>query len=387
MKNLLFIFVFVFAFTFMQGQDPIANGDFENWTTIPDYNGTGQPVELADDWEVTVAEVSGTVSTYIEKISSDPYSGDYCIKVFNRTNAMGYCGSVDFNGMMNGKIAHDFGGEKPTSLNGYYKFMGFNDDPMYINVALWNGETQISDDAYTSPDQKYTWTKFSIPIGYTGAGNPDGMNISLLSTFGMSWSLGTFIMLDSLWFDYSGCATTLHFDTQAQSVVAEISKPASFTVDMGTSGTGTVKYQWKFSNDDGVTWNDASGTNNEATYTIASVQESDYGKYKCVVDDDNNCPRESYIADLTSNFINEVINKDNIVVFPVPAKNFFNYTLGGESIDKIELYDVIGRLKYENNNIRTSFGKISVSDFADGVYMMKMYKGNSFITKRIAVKN
>ena len=58
----------------------------------------------------------------------------------------------------------------------------------------------------------------------------------------------------------------------------------SMTLTVSGSGIAAdAKYLWKISKDGGSTYTNAPGTNNEATYTVASMAAANAGKYTCTV--------------------------------------------------------------------------------------------------------
>ena len=75
---------------------------------------------------------------------------------------------------------------------------------------------------------------------------------------------------------------------------------ASFSVTAATVPTGgTITYLWQVSTDSGDTWGTASGTSNEATYTIASASGEDGYQYRCVLSATGATNVTSSVATLT----------------------------------------------------------------------------------------
>lgn len=73
--------------------------------------------------------------------------------------------------------------------------------------------------------------------------------------------------------------TPIYITSVSPSQIVIIGQP--LTVQILVSGTGPITYQWKFSNDNGISYNDISdGTNN--IYTISSANNINKGLYKCV---------------------------------------------------------------------------------------------------------
>jgi uncharacterized repeat protein (TIGR02543 family) len=69
-----------------------------------------------------------------------------------------------------------------------------------------------------------------------------------------------------------------------------------------TLASGTLTYLWKVSTNGGSTWSDATGTNNAATYSGASLSTASAGtlKFKCIVgNSQGGCTVESGVATIT----------------------------------------------------------------------------------------
>lgn len=69
-----------------------------------------------------------------------------------------------------------------------------------------------------------------------------------------------------------------------------------------TLASGTLTYLWKVSTDGGTVWGNAEGTNNEATYSDASLSTASEGtlKFKCIVgNSEGGCTVESAVATIT----------------------------------------------------------------------------------------
>ena len=77
-----------------------------------------------------------------------------------------------------------------------------------------------------------------------------------------------------------------------------------------------------------------------------------------------------------------------IVVFPNPTNATLNISTSVE-MSKISLYDVNGRLTYSCENCGHKQANdthiINVSDFAQGIYILKIESGGAQFFKRISV--
>ncbi len=79
-------------------------------------------------------------------------------------------------------------------------------------------------------------------------------------------------------------------------------------------------------------------------------------------------------------------NESNLLVYPTPAKDFLNVNFNtlNENV-WLEVCNVLGQTVYLQNNIRTSEIKLDVSDFSNGIYILKLINGNQLSTHKIVI--
>ena len=79
---------------------------------------------------------------------------------------------------------------------------------------------------------------------------------------------------------------------------------------------------------------------------------------------------------------------NQIAVFPNPSKGIFNISFGNLNPNKIEVYDISGKVILQKNNfeVTNNQANIDLSNTSDGVYFVKISTENNTITKRI-IKN
>ncbi len=73
--------------------------------------------------------------------------------------------------------------------------------------------------------------------------------------------------------------------------------------------------------------------------------------------------------------------ENTVRMYPNPATDIVYIDSGSISITKLEIYSVLGSKVME-----TSGNEISIADLADGLYLVKMYSGNTSLTKKLVVK-
>ncbi len=86
----------------------------------------------------------------------------------------------------------------------------------------------------------------------------------------------------------------------------------------------------------------------------------------------------------SSSLSNEFFKADNLFVYPNPASDMLYFdTTGDILLNKVEIYDTIGKriLSSQVNN-----NSVDISQLNSGVYFVKIYSGESQITKKIIKK-
>jgi hypothetical protein len=69
----------------------------------------------------------------------------------------------------------------------------------------------------------------------------------------------------------------------------------------------------------------------------------------------------------------EQSRSEDIVLYPNPAPNRLNLALnGGEEIESIQVFDLSGRMMYQEESIDTRFHHLSTQSLQDGIYILKM---------------
>ncbi len=131
----------------------------------------------------------------------------------------------------------------------------------------------------------------------------------------------------------------------------------------------------KFSIDSGGASVTAGGIN--ILYTIGEVNVQEVTTGTILIS-------EGFISSSLSNTlgVNEVvINEKNILVYPNPTSDFI-YLKTSLLIEKVELYDALGKSVLKTKNIN----KIPVNNLSKGVYLLKIYSENKSISKKIIIE-
>lgn len=89
-----------------------------------------------------------------------------------------------------------------------------------------------------------------------------------------------------------------------------------------------------------------------------------------------NCNVDSVCTSLST----QILLKSSNTVFPNPTKNILNFSTN-EKIEKIELYDVIGRLVKTFSNVKDK--NINIDNIKKGTYFIKIYTKEQTKTQKI----
>ena len=101
-----------------------------------------------------------------------------------------------------------------------------------------------------------------------------------------------------------------------------------------------------------------------------------------------------YLEMLNPNSTIEVLNVQNITIYPNPIQTTFTvqYDLLAAANVNIDILDVSGRVVKNVKNERQNAGnyqileEISKNNFADGIYFIRLNFDNQIITKRVVIK-
>lgn len=178
-------------------QTTVPNNGFENWTDA--YTATG--------WNAV-----SLLTIHSLQRSTDSHSGTYAAKLATQSILGQTIPGITALGSINIASQQVAGGTpfvgRPTSLKGYFKYTPVGNDSMLIAIILTkkngNGKDTVGGGIFTNKNAVNSYTQFTIPISYNSSvtGNPDTMNIILLSSATATGGIGTTLLIDDLSMDY-----------------------------------------------------------------------------------------------------------------------------------------------------------------------------------------
>jgi len=78
--------------------------------------------------------------------------------------------------------------------------------------------------------------------------------------------------------------------------------------------------------------------------------------------------------------------ENGISAYPNPASDYINLNLNGIQADKLEIYDIAGKL-LSTNNINSELTKVFTGNLKSGIYLLKFYNKSQIVTILRFVKN
>lgn len=254
----------------------------------------------------------------------------------------------------------------------------------YASSGLNSGEINGTSVDLVLPIGPFTTGKYDlefkmlIPTGSTG-GYFNGLHTWANNSTAYQWAVDVF-------FDDAGqCTFTCGGTDGTGPIVAfdtwfDVKVTADMDADMGylsINGALINSWTWSLNNANG-----AAGTNQLAAFDFYGT-DTNQGEGHYFIDDVK-------LTNSTGVGVNEASAKTEsaIVVAPNPASDFVNITLsdnwkGGD----LRVMDLMGRVVYQSNISRESMIQhISLNNLSQGVYLVKVKKGNEEYTTKMMVR-
>jgi Putative carbohydrate metabolism domain len=210
-----FVVAALFSFLLVirtQGQTPVPNGDFENWTSFGSY-------ENPTNWDTPNQAISIALpfGTQVVTKSTDHESGSFSARLESKQLTLPSIvvpGVVTLGTLTINIFTQTFslnGGvpiqDKPTHLKGFYKFQPKGGDSCTIGIGFtkWNNGVRdsVGLGAFSTHDTVNVWTPFYAWIDYVLTEQPDTFNILAISSADIAPTAGTVLYVDNISLDYT----------------------------------------------------------------------------------------------------------------------------------------------------------------------------------------
>jgi hypothetical protein len=140
--------------SFLLAQNSVPNSSFENWTG-----------NTPDGWFANNPP-SGP-QTVVS--SNDAHSGSFSAKL----EVVEFTG-FPFPPLLSAGTGGGFAvTERHSAVSGYYKFSPQMGDVITVTVQMMQGTNVIGTGFFDANSASSNWTQFTVPINYSGSGNPD----------------------------------------------------------------------------------------------------------------------------------------------------------------------------------------------------------------------
>jgi hypothetical protein len=72
-------------------------------------------------------------------------------------------------------------------------------------------------------------------------------------------------------------------------------------------------------------------------------------------------------------------------IYPNPANNFTVISWDNESVERIEIYNVVGTLVHYENTVGKSASRIEVGNLESGMYFINLKSANGTMTAKLMI--
>lgn len=137
----------------------------------------------------------------------------------------------------------------------------------------------------------------------------------------------------------------------------------------------------------GAQWTGTNTTNTNYFYSLSALNTEANIIFRIVFHSDEAVTQQGVNIDnflISGTLSTESFDSNEILVYPNPSKGIYTISLGNAQLEKIEVYDVNGRLILNQNGIKNNFETaINLTNATSGIYFIKISANGKNIVKRI----
>lgn len=137
----------------------------------------------------------------------------------------------------------------------------------------------------------------------------------------------------------------------------------------------------------GAQWTGTNATLTTYTHSLATLAAESNVIFRFVFQSDEAVNNQGVVIDdflISGTLANEAFKVENISIYPNPSNGIFNIASGNLSIEKVEVYDVTGKII--KSNVAENNSLIDLTDASSGIYFVKITANEQSTVKRIIKK-
>lgn len=137
----------------------------------------------------------------------------------------------------------------------------------------------------------------------------------------------------------------------------------------------------------GAQWTGTNTTNTNYFYPLDALIGESNVIFRIVFHSDESVNQLGVNIDnflISGTLSNQSFDENQVKIYPNPSNGIFNISLGTISAEKIEVYDINGRLIFNTSNVESNIEtKIDLTNASTGIYFVKIEADGKNIVKRI----
>jgi hypothetical protein len=141
----------------------------------------------------------------------------------------------------------------------------------------------------------------------------------------------------------------------------------------------------------GAQWTGTETAVQNYFYSLAALSSETNVIFRIVFQSDDSVNAQGATVDnflIGGTLANESYDINNITIYPNPSTGVYTINSNTTSLDKIEVYDIMGKIIETKNNIQVNGNStnLNLTHISSGIYFVKIYSNNLTTVKRILKK-
>ena len=81
--------------------------------------------------------------------------------------------------------------------------------------------------------------------------------------------------------------------------------------------------------------------------------------------------------------VEDYLSNENVNIFPNPATDVINVSFTSSDDAEITVFNIVGGIVYNNQNVTNKTNEIDMSQEANGIYFVRVKSGDQIVTKKL----